>query len=106
MGRNLKPSLWVHMNGGVKLPSGSLGAPAKPTTSPRSLIIIGVFQYAAPLGFTITVTAPLSHSTAFLAVGPPTANPQLPEIPTICPRSLSAVAAPEVSPATNGSSWI
>src|SRR5260370_23708358 len=92
-GRNLKPSFLVHSKGGVRLPSGSLGTPAKPTTSPRSLIIIGVFQYGAPFGFTIIVATPLFQSTACLAVGPPTAKPQSPQNPTICPRTLLARTA-------------
>src|SRR5579863_2653502 len=105
-GRNIQPCSRVHMNGGVKLPAASPGTPAKPTTSPRSLIIIGVFQKGAAFGLTSTVGSPLSQSTACLPVGPPTAKPQLPEIPTIWPRSLMAVAAPEVSPAGRGSAWI
>jgi hypothetical protein len=63
IGRNLKPSIFVHIKGGVRLPSGSLGAPANPTTSPRSLIIIGVFQSTEPRSDS-RPTAPC------LAVGP------------------------------------
>lgn len=54
----------------------------------------------------MSVTVPLSHRTACIAVCRPTAWSHLPEIPTTCPLSLIAVAALEVSPGINGSSWI
>src|ERR1700689_1420789 len=76
------PSFLLQRKGGVRLPSGSLGTPPNPTTSPRSLIIIGVFHHgaAAPKGLTISVAPPFSHSTACLAVPDPTALSQSPEM--------------------------
>src|SRR6476661_2209530 len=106
IGRNWNPVCRVHINAGVKFPSGSFGAPAKPTTSPRSLIIMGVFQYPAWLGFLSSTGTPLSHSTACLAVTLPTATPHSPDMPTTCPRLFKAVAAPDVSPASGASARI
>src|SRR6266540_1941036 len=66
---------------------------------------IGVF-HAAPPRLPMSVTPPFSQSTACAAVNLPTAWSHVPEMPTIWPLSLIAVAAPEGSPGSGGSSWI
>src|SRR6266446_6506889 len=53
-----------------------------------------------------SVTPPFSQSTACAAVYLPTAWSQIPEMPTIWPLSLIAVAAPEESPEISGRSFI
>src|SRR5215475_12033165 len=54
----------------------------------------------------MSVGLPFSQITAARAVCLPTAWSQLPEMPATSPLSLIAVAEPEVSPESGGSSWI
>ena len=81
---------------GLRLPPSVAEALANPTTSPRWLIAIGVFQ-ATPPRSPISISLPCSQRTLWMALNRPTAWSQMPEMPTTWPKSLSAVAAVTVS---------
>src|SRR5579864_1312742 len=95
--RSVVPPFEVHRKAwkfGDETPSP--GRSENPVTSPLSLMSIGVFQYCPPsVGRLVAVL--LYQSTMCFALAPPTALAQSPEMPTILPLLLIAVAAPSAS---------
>src|SRR6266536_1238718 len=102
--RLLIPPSFVQMKArGLKSMPTTYGGFENPTTSPCSLMSIGVCQKSPPRS-PMSVGTPLFHITEWRALRWPTAMSQSPEMPTTWPFELIAVAAVVESPGSGGSS--